>query len=267
MLLKELPTNIIDAYQRDISTIIFPNLLEDYDQLDNLSSDKMVKFLEELVDSQQQIRTGRAFAGANLQEVCKYFMHPNKGRRVQRVPGFFSMDTLFVERYFEHIEDFRSSVSGVFVNFDELTEHASFLVGDPDFKQYIGTKNYVIRVEKSKDWALFETLYPRGRWGWETTHASELAKEFSWKQRVAKAQPRSKYRITEGITDSHPTQYRKRIIPSNVVKYGRKKWNPDGSLPDWENYVNRYLECQQKHDSFYFFEVLIVPKTNSSYIL
>lgn len=267
MLLKELPKNIIDAYQQDISTITFPILLENYNQLDNLSSDKMVEFLEELVDSQPKIRAGRAFEGVNIKEICTYFMHPNTGRRVQRVPGFFSMDTLFAERYFEHIEDPSRSLSGVCINFDELKWHILFAIDAPDFKKDIGSKNYIIRVEKSKDWALFETLYPLGEWGWKTAYDSELSKEYSRKQMLVKAQPHSKYGAVGGLTGNHPTQYRKRIIPSNVVKNVRKKWNTDGLSPDWVNYVNRYFDCQQKYDSFYFFEVLIVPATISSHVL
>lgn len=264
----ELNTEYITAYDntknKDVSDAIisrFKNLkLSNVNQvrfqissLENLKAKKFVSSFDIIAEHGQEMKIFQEFEMGNF-----FVCNPLKKRKSGKiVPNFYEMDSFVVQALLDHgnfelpFRNTNSLARGCANSIREIRDYIG-TIGTKNYSMYrpFVPGNYIVRVQESTDWELFNNLVHVGSWGKEVNNRPYFS-EMNLKKKVMTVAPKTAYQKSFYGDNRAP------FIPYDALVSG-KHWNQSKVSEEQADYVNSMIQYQENNKSFFFFEILLV---------
>lgn len=251
--------DVSGAIYSRFSSLVFNNvdqvrskIFNQVDSLDNLKAKDFVSTFNIIAEHEHEMKLFHEARNGNF-VVCK----PVKKRSGKLIPNFYEMDSFVVQKLLDC-----GSFELPFRNSNSISRGCANSIREVrDYIDTIKTKNYsmyrpfvpgnyIVRVQESKDWELFNNLVHVGGWG-KGLNDLPYFLEMKLKKKVMTVAPKTAYQ------QSFYGDNRAPFIPYDALTSG-KYWDQSKVSQEKANYVNSMIQYKEEYKSFFFFEILLV---------
>lgn len=236
--------------------VAFSNIDDICRKIRHLEDSKANHFIDAftmIANHEQEMKIFNAFENGNL-VICQPVSQPDSG---ELIPNFYEMDSFVVQKLLDCSSfelpriDVTEFARGCASNIREVQDYVDSLSArSPGHYTPFVPGNYIVRVQESTDWWLFNNLIHVGKWGQEHSEQSYFS-EMNLKKKGMVVSPTTDYQ------KSYYGENRASFIPYSTLTSG-KCWITGDPSKEKVEFINSMIQYEEENESFFFFELLLV---------